>query len=71
MAEESRVLSDAERQRFIRWLREDAASNDQMAKLLDSESNPLMQALAKKKRMLVVAESIVAKELESAETFTI
>lgn len=71
--DESRLLTDAERHRFARWLRQDAESNDAMAKRLDAEGErwqPLNE-LAKRKRSLALAQSIVAHHLETTETMTV
>ena len=59
-----RLLTEAERRRFAEWLRQDAMSNDLLAKQLDSMYPPL----ARNKRILAAAQLLVAKEMEGWES---
>jgi hypothetical protein len=60
---ESRLLTQSERERFVRWLRDEAHSSkilaDQAGKL------PGMEALAKRLRAEAMAAEVVASKLES------
>jgi hypothetical protein len=62
------LLEPQEKARFMEWLRGDIESNDMLAKQADKLG---IAALAKQKRTLVMAETIVLKELQSGESFTI
>lgn len=65
------LLTDEERKKFVVYLRCDAASNKSIADQLANSSTimgPAIQELAKRKRVLALAEVIVAQELESAES---
>ena len=63
------LLTDEERKRFVEWLKQDALSNDLLAKQMDGM--PHLAPLAKQKRMLAMSETIVAKELEKAEQWSL
>ena len=62
------LLTDAERQRFTEWLKQDIESN---RLLLRNLTQPFMEPIAKMKRQLIAAEIVVLKELDSAEQMTL
>ena len=65
-----RLLSTAERQRFVRYCRENAESCDAIAKVI-AESSPQLAAVAKHNRTRAMAYAIVASDLEAVEDVTI
>ena len=68
------LLTDEERIRFADYLERDASSNDGMAKQLEGNDrlpDAIRITLVKQKRTLAMAQMIVAKELRSAESFSV
>ena len=64
-----RLLEPAERQRFVRYCRENSDSCDAMAKQL--ESMPHMDAVARHNRTRAMAYAIVANDLDSVEDVSV
>jgi hypothetical protein len=64
-----RLLETDERQRFVRYCREQAQDCDTMAKQLDAM--PHLEAVARHNRTRAMAYAIVANDLASVEDVTI
>ncbi len=62
------ILGDAARKEMIAWLEQDIVSNDAIAKHFEKFAMPTM---AKEKRLLVMAEQRVLRELTNCEVMTI
>jgi len=61
-------LTPEERAKFAAWLRQDAEADDAIARQADDIG---IKPLAKQKRYIAVAKFLVAKEIESIESFTV
>jgi hypothetical protein len=64
-----RLLEPAERQRFVRYCREQSESCDAMAKQM--ETMPHLEAAVRHNRMIAMAYAIVANDLDSVEDVSV
>jgi hypothetical protein len=67
----SRLLNDAERERFATYLEQDAESDRLIIEQLEIGNNPGLKTLIQIKKIVMQSKIIVAKELRAAESQTI
>ena len=65
----SLLLSPEERRKFADYCQREADTYEQMSKAV--EGNPVFAVIIKRNKLLIAAYSIVAKELNSVEDFSI
>lgn len=69
----SRLLTQAERDRFATWLEQEASDGEAMAKQIETMAGgaPPFLLLAKKERSEALAARIIAAKLRSIESVTV
>ena len=67
----SRLLTDAERDRFATWLEQEAETGELMAAQMDKMAGPHFVLLAKKERVEAMSAKIVAKKLRETQSMTV
>lgn len=65
------ILTDEERNKFIAYLEMNASTSAEMIKQFEKLSGPAMIEMAKREKQKLVAYTIIANDLKSAESMTI
>lgn len=67
------ILTDEERKKFAAYLRENAASNEQLIEQMKELNLPCVvaDAMIKQRRIEIMAEKVIAQMLERTESWTL